>query len=179
MSYAVARRYSAAFYTSLEDEDRLQESRQALEGLGDLIKTSAELRTFTVNPLLTIKEKAGILRVVFEGRLPAAVDRFVQFINSKDRLAFLPAIIEAFEDLYLERHGQTKAQVETAIGLSRKDRDFLTVQLRNICGKDVITDFRLNPALLGGFRIWAQGRLFDASMQTQLADFTLNLNERF
>ncbi len=175
MSYAVARRYSAAFYSSLGDEDRLQEARQALAGLGDLIKTSEELRTFAVNPLLTIKEKAGILHAVFEDRLPAAVDHFVQFINSKDRLGFLPAIIEAFEDLYLEEHGQIKAQVETAIGLSPKDRNFLTAQLKNICGKDVITGFRLNPVLLGGFRIWAQGRLFDASLQTQLADFTLQL----
>jgi ATP synthase F1 delta subunit len=175
VSYAVARRYSAAFYASLGDEDRLQEARQALTSLGDLIKTSEELRAFAVNPLLTIKEKAGILHAVFGDRLPAAVDRFVQFINSKDRLGFLPAIIEAFEDLYLEEHGQAKAQVETAIGLSPKDRDFLTVQLKNICGKDVVTDFRLNPDLLGGFRIWVQGRLFDASLQTQLADFTLQL----
>ncbi len=175
MSYAVARRYSAAFYASLEDEDHLQEARQALAGLGDLIKTSAELRAFTVNPLLTIQERAGILRAVFEGRLPAAVSRFVQFINSKDRLAFLPAIMEAFEDLYLDEHGQVKAQVETAISLSQKDRHFLTAQLKNICGKDVIADFRLNPTLLGGFRIWVQGRLFDASLQTQLADFSLQM----
>lgn len=179
MSYAVARRYSDAFYASLGDEDRLQEARQALAGFGDLIKTSEELRTFAVNPLLTIKEKAGILRAVFKGRLPAAVDHFVQFINSKDRLGLLPAIIEAFEDRYLEEHGQAKAQVETAIDLSQKDRHFLTARLKDICGKDVITDFRLNPALLGGFRIWVQGRLFDASMQTQLTDFALNLNERF
>jgi len=178
VSYTIARRYSAAFYASLGDEDHLQEARQALTGLGDLIKTSAELRAFVVNPLFTVKEKAGILRAVFEGRLPAAVDHFVQFINSKDRLAFLPAMVEAFEDLYLEEHGQVKAQVETAIGLSQKDRHFLTVQLKNICGKDVMTDFRLNPALLGGFRIWAQGRLFDASLQTQLADFILHYQKR-
>lgn len=166
MSCVIARRYAAAFYTS--------EVRQALIGLGDLIKTSAELRVFMVNPLLTIKEKAGILRVVFKGRLPAAVDHFVQFINSKGRLAFLPAIIEAFEDLDLEERGQVKAQVETAFVLSQEDRHSFTVRLKNICGKNVMTDFRLNPALLGGFRIWVQGRLFDASIQSQLADFALH-----
>ncbi len=174
MSSVIARRYAAAFYTSLGDEKHLQEARQALAGLGDLIKTSAELRAFLENPLLASQEKAGILTAVFKGRLPTAVDRFVQFINRKDRLVFLPAIIEAFEELYLEKHNQIKTIVETPIVLDEGQRRSIAERLKGMYGKGVMTDFRLNPALLGGFRIWAQGRLFDASIQTQLADFILH-----
>ena len=171
MSTPIARRYAAAFYAFLGDEKNVLEAHAALLGLENLIKTSEDMKAFVDNPLLKPEEKAKVLHNVFAGRLPASVDRFVQFVNFKNRLGSLPIIIEAFEDLYLEKHDQIRATVETALGLNTQDQQSVIDKLKYISGKNVITDFRLNPALLGGFRIWAQGHLFDASIQTQLADF--------
>ena len=173
MSTPIARRYAAAFYAFLRDEKNILEARAALSGLGDLIKTSQDLKAFLDNPLLVSEEKGKLLRNVFAGRLPAPVERFLQFINFKDRLGSLPDIIDAFEDLYLDKHDQIRAVVETAVGLNTQDRQAVIDQLKSVSPAigGVIADFRLNPALLGGFRIWARGHLFDASIQTQLADF--------
>ncbi|HEX9057692.1 MAG TPA: ATP synthase F1 subunit delta [Ktedonobacterales bacterium] len=80
-----------------------------------------------------------------------------------------PRLAQEFERLYDEYRGQAKAQVITAMPLDGQEREQIANRLRELTGKRIILEERVDPAILGGVVARVGDTLIDGSVKRRLA----------
>jgi F-type H+-transporting ATPase subunit delta len=164
----IADRYAKMFYELALKEGRLETVHEAMTEIGGLIADLKEFRLFLRNPLLSFEEQGRILTAMFKGKIEDALFMFLLFIAYKRRLDVLKDIIESFDQLYLSGKGQLRALVKTALPLGDREKAFINQRLEDKFERQMITQWSLDPSLIGGFRIFVQGQIFDYSFKNQL-----------
>ena len=123
------------------------------------------------NPLLSYEERCTVLKALFEGKVPELAFRFLLFITHKNRLGILKNIIESFDRLYITSTGQLRACVTTALPIEEDDKAFINQRLHDKFHLNMLTQWKMDPSLIGGFRIFIQGQIYDYSFKNQLNRF--------
>lgn len=166
-----ANRYAQAFFDLAQEQNDLEAGHAALTHVRSLILELKDLRQFLINPLFSFEERRAILRSLFEGKIPDMAYKFLLFVTYKNRLNILENIIEAFDGLYLSQTHQLRADVKTAFPLKEEDKALINQHLQDKFHQHMVTRWDLDPSLLGGFRIYVQGQIYDYSFKSQLNHF--------
>jgi len=109
--------------------------------------------------------KALVVRVGGDSLL----GRFLGVLASNDRLDRLPAIRETYEKLEDAAAGRVRVRIRSAFPLTDQERTKLRDKFEAITGRRVLDLAEVDPALLGGATVEAEGRVYDGSVRTQLA----------
>ncbi len=173
-----ADRYAKALFELAKENNILAATQEAMANIQKLIAETKDFRQFLANPLLSVEECNTVLKALFEGKLPDLVVRFLLFITYKNRLDILKDITESFDSLYLASTNQMRAYVETALPINEEDKAFIDQHLKDKFHKEILTRWELDPSLIGGFRIFADGKLYDYSFQHQLESFLQEINNK-
>jgi len=166
-----AHRYAQALFDTAHQHNNLEAVQASLTDIAGLIHDVQELRQFLSNPLLSLEERGTALKALFEGKVPDEVYRFLLFITHKNRLNILQNIIESFDGLYLSSTHQLRALVQTACPLKEEDKTFINQHLEDKFHQRMVTQWHLEPSLLGGFCIYVGPRVYDYSFKSQLDHF--------
>jgi F-type H+-transporting ATPase subunit delta len=166
-----AERYAQALFELAQEQKNLEDIQGSLTSLKNLIERSEDFRLFLYNPLLSYEETCKILKAMFEGKVPELLSRFLVFITQKNRLGLLKEMIESFDGMYLSATQQMRAYVKTALPLKDEEKAFIAQKLHEKFHQKTMITWGLDPSLIGGFRIFAQGKLYDYSFKDQLDSF--------
>ena len=166
-----ADRYSKALFELAQEQNNLEAVQNTMTDIRKIIITSKDFRLFLSNPLLSYEERCTILKALFEGKVPELFLRFLIFITYKSRLGILKKIIESFDSMYLSNARQMRAYVKTALPINEQDKAFINQHLQDKFHQQMIIRWTMDPSLIGGFRIFAQGKLYDYSFKNQLSHF--------
>lgn len=123
---------------SLSPEDRLNAIESPLAALPD-----AKLAIKACHPLLTV-------------------------LRDNQRLTLLPLIAEQFRALVHQHQEQAQACVTSAFPLSEAELQALQAGLERKFGSALITEVKIDPALIGGVRVQVGDHVFDPSVRAQL-----------
>lgn len=167
----ISERYARALFALAQDAKGGDEVCAAMQDIGRIIRQLPEFREFLGNPLLSFEERSSVLTAVFKGKVPDLVMKFLLFVCFKNRLQLLPGMTEALEELYLKAHGRVRALVQTALGLDEEQKKQIVRQLKEKYTKEVATDWQVRQDMLGGIRIFIEGKLHDYSFTSQLEQF--------
>jgi F-type H+-transporting ATPase subunit delta len=94
--------------------------------------------------------------------------RFLLVTAEHGRLALLPQIVGAFEELLDQHAGRITADVAVPAALSPAQQAEIEQQLTALTGKQVRARFTVDPSLIGGFRAAIASTVYDASLRGQL-----------
>jgi len=166
-----ADRYARALFELAKEQDALEAVQGSLTEIRSLIYNLKDFRQLLSNPLLSHEERCGILKAVFEGKVPDLIYKFLLFITYKDRLSILKEIIESFDGLYLASTNQLRAFVTTALPIENAEKLFINQRLRDKLHHSILTKWSIDTSLIGGFRIFAHGKIYDYSFKNQLDHF--------
>ena len=166
-----AQRYAQALFDTACEQNNLESVQAAMTSIGNLMLSVEDFRKFLYNPSFSFEEHSSILKALFEGRIPDIVYKFLLFVTHKNRLKILKDIIDAFDGLYMSSTKQLRALIETALPVNEADKTFISGHLQDKLHLRMVTQWELKPSLLGGFRIYAQGRIYDYSFKSQLNHF--------
>ncbi len=169
----LARRYAQALYEIFPEEEQLAAAAGSLQGLPELWEA-------LISPVVRSAEKEAVL-----GRLPFPVLadkpqllRFFQMLARRGRLALLPEIVKQFHDLSLQGQNAAEATVTWARQPQAGELEMLQKWLCNKFQKDrVHLNLRLDPELLGGFKLEIEGVTYDQSIRGRLAGLARYLEE--
>jgi F-type H+-transporting ATPase subunit delta len=164
-------RYSKALFELAQEQNNLEALQETMSDIKRLIINLSDFRQFLSNPLLSYEERCAILKALFEGKIPELGFRFLLFITYKNRLDILKDIIESFDIMYLSSTHQMRVCVKTALPVKEEDKVFICQCLQDKFHQQMITQWILDPSLIGGFRIFAQGNIYDYSFKSQLNHF--------
>lgn len=141
----------------------------------DIWNNSEELRSAMLSSTVTDEEKERIADRAFS---PAGA-ACIKMLLHKGALNELPAVVREYEKLKLKQQGAVVCQLYCA----QKPSEELTAQFREVIRKklgcnEVVLDIRIDPSLIGGYVLNADGKTYDKSVKNALKGLQKNLAKR-
>jgi F-type H+-transporting ATPase subunit delta len=163
-----ADRYAKALYELAKENNSLEAVESTMSEIRNLIVQGQDFRQFLSNPLLSYEERCAVLKAIFEGKVSELTLKFLLFITYKGRLDILKDIIQSFDNLYLISTNQVRAYVTTATVLDKEERVLINQHLCEKFQHNMLTRWKEDASIIGGFRIFIQGKIYDYSFKSQL-----------
>ena len=128
-----------------------------------------QLRMALAHPALGAEQKRRVMLAIAEAaKLTPLMKRLIELLSTRDRLALLSDVSEAYADLANAAHGVVAAEVASAVPLGDEQKKALAAALKG-SGVSVELRTRVEPLLVGGLVVRAFGRTYDGSVREQLA----------
>ena len=165
----IVRIYSSALYDAVEGVADTDKVMKDVEVLRLICKQDKDLVKRMANPLISDEDRNNIWQqAAKKAGFTKETLRFLEIVSTNNRIGDLADILEDFIHLYHSGHNIAEVTVETVKELSaaqdKKLRGVLTDKLK----KDVVVEYVINPALLGGLRIQSGSKMFDGSLSYKL-----------
>ncbi|MFO0705403.1 MAG: ATP synthase F1 subunit delta [Nitrospira sp.] len=165
---AVARRYAQALFELL-DQSTIEATRGTLNGLGQAIKDSDQLRHVVASPAFGVEEKIAVLTALGDKLgCPPAGKAFLGQLVKKNRVGFLPEIADAFGKLVDQSKGTQPVTVSSAAVLPPVEQDRIKTRLRETLKREVDVTFQTDPAHLAGLQIHIGSTVVDSTVRGRL-----------
>jgi F-type H+-transporting ATPase subunit delta len=167
---AFVARYAQAFADVVTDAklDTAAIDRQ----LGDFLATwesSAELRTFFVNPAIPAVQKVEILdKLNTKLGMQKELRNLVAVLIQNNRIGHVAEVAAAYRSILREQMGIRPAEIVTARELSAGERNALVAEVGKLAGAKVDASFKLDKNILGGAVVRIGSTVYDGSVRGRL-----------
>jgi len=172
MSLAVASSYARALVDILMGESPGLTPDLALAQLRvfqSMQQDSVELRNVLNSPAVgAARKKAVVERFARMVSLSGLIKVFLFVLIDHRRIAMLPMVVSLIEARLDERMGIVRAQITSARPLDAEQQAMVQAALAKMTGKQVLGQFAVDEALLGGVSARVGSRVYDGSVRGQL-----------
>jgi len=172
---AVSRRYAKALFALAKEAAAVEPTAAELERVSTLAAEPS------VNAVLSSPLMSPAHRLAFAKTLASEVaaspllTHFICLLADHQRLAELPAIHRYFQDLLDQHLGRVRVTIRSPGLLSPQQQNDLVAAFAQVTGKQVMPTVAIDPELLGGVVVEAEGKVYDGSVRTQLANLAKEL----
>ncbi|QZO01517.1 F0F1 ATP synthase subunit delta [Chenggangzhangella methanolivorans] len=174
----MAGRYASALFDLAKEQSALDAVSKDLDVVTAALAESEDLRRLIKSPVFSAEEQARAMGAVLDKLgVSGLTANFVKLVASNRRLFALESMIRGFRALAAADRGATTAEVTVAEELSSQRRDELASALKEITGKTVDFDVKVDPKILGGLIVRLGSRMVDASLKTKLNSIKLAMKE--
>jgi F-type H+-transporting ATPase subunit delta len=143
--------------------------RDELRAFAQTLDSHPQLRQALAHPTLAAEQKRRVVLALAEAAsLTPLAKRLLELLSSRDRLALLPDVVEAYAELANAAQGVVAAEAISATPLAAEHKHALEAALKGAAAS-VELRTRVEPAILGGLVVRAFGRTYDGSVREQLA----------
>lgn len=150
--------------------------REELGAVCTLLRQTPEYITLMDTPAVPTAQKRELLRRAF-GDCDKYLQNFLCILAENRAMYALFDCCAAFDAAFDEAHEILRATVESAVPLTREQTQALTRRLHEMTGKTVVTENRVNEALLGGVRLRYGGVQLDDTLRGRLERLRERLEE--
>ena len=163
----IARNYAEALFQLGEQSGHTALYADLLDAVAHAVGSTPRIEAVLMSPRITKAEKSRILAKA----LPDAPRDFVLFLQSvvkrgRQRLfGDMASQYLALVDIKLDR---VRAKVTVARAVDEKLREKIAQDLTKAIGKQVLPDFEVEPAILGGVIVRVGDRVYDGSVRRRL-----------
>lgn len=165
----VANKYAKALFDVAIDKDRLDLMYDELSEVSEATKNYGEdLRAIDSNPNQPASERRKFVGIVF-GDANYYLKNMLMILANNRHLVLINSIFKEFKSLYNEYHNEDSAIVESVYQLSDEELDCikdLILKQTNLSQVHITT--KINPELIGGFRVKVGTTVLDGSVKKDL-----------
>jgi F-type H+-transporting ATPase subunit delta len=166
---SVARRYAKAIFAIGEEMGLFELLGRQLSELADLWRESPELRQTLENPVFKLSQKRAVLQGLLPRIAPARqVQSLALLLLERGRIAQIPAIARAYEEMCDEKLARVRARVCSAQPLDLASEAEIRKALERRTGKKVIMTTEVDQELIGGVVAYVAGVVLDGSVAARL-----------
>jgi F-type H+-transporting ATPase subunit delta len=165
----MAARYATALFDLANETNAVDAVKADLEGFDALIADNPDLNRMVRSPVFTADEQLGALTAVLDkAGIGGLAAKFLKLVTSNRRLFAARDMIRAFRELVAKHRGEATAEVTVAEELKPEHVEALRAALKQVSGKDVDLDIKIDPAIIGGLVVKLGSRMVDTSLRTKL-----------
>ncbi|MCC8014650.1 MAG: ATP synthase F1 subunit delta [Eubacterium sp.] len=164
----LASRYSEALFSLAEEKNAVDLYYDQITVVNDCLCKDGEVKEFIRNPKISSEDKFKLFERIFEGKLEPELLGFLSVIFNKNREKDLGLICEAFIERVLDYKGIVNAYVESAVELKPSQLEEIKAKLSANLNKQIIVKTEVNPELIGGVKITADGHIIDGTVKKSL-----------
>jgi F-type H+-transporting ATPase subunit delta len=167
---SIARRYAKAIFEIGVEMGTFEIFGRELNALAALWKDSAEIRQTLENPVFKLSQKRAVLQGMMPRLAPARqVQSLALLLLERGRIAALPAVARAYEEMCDEKLGRVRAQVKSAKPLDIASEAEIRKALERRTGKKVLMTTVVAPELIAGVVAHVAGMELDGSVAARLS----------
>lgn len=171
-------RYAKSLIDLSTEQNALDEIRNDMVLIEQVISQNSELAAVLQNPVITLDRKAAILENIFGTKVNAMTRTYLKLIVSKGRAAILYDTTKAFIRQYNSLKGIITAEVTSAVALSKESRaEIIAVVKKETGANTVLINEKVEERLIGGFILKVGDRQFDASIMGSLNKLKKELSQ--
>ncbi len=175
---AAARRYAKALLSLAQEVGQEEAIGTELKHIATVLAEPDLARTLAL-PTLPPKTRGEIVESLIRAAAPhPLVANFLRVLAVNDRLNVLADIESSYQRLLEKLLGRVRATVKSAFELSEDEVQSIVDAFSHKTGRTVIPILELEPELLGGVTVEIEGRVYDASLRTQLQRLGQSLAQR-
>jgi ATP synthase F1 delta subunit len=160
--------YGTALYEAAADLGKVDEISEAVGVMSGLFESEPDFFMLLRTPSLPQSERKELARTAFEGRVPQELVNFLCVLIGKRRIGQFAGIARSFEKAKGVREGVSKGTIESAVALDGGQLERFESETGRLLGKTVRLEPKIEPSLIGGVRIYVDGKLIDASIRRRL-----------
>jgi F-type H+-transporting ATPase subunit delta len=175
--HPLARRYAKALFQLADDHNSLEQIAGEVRDWEGVLEQQKELQTVLISPEIGKKEKVAVLHDLLEHRVSTLFYNFILLLVRKGRQSYLPQIAAEFSRLYDQKQSRVRVQLTCAVALSEQQNKEIYDHLRQLFKAELIVEQEVDPAILGGLIVRAEGKIIDASLRHQLEQLRQNLKQ--
>ena len=166
MTGQVGKVYADAVFDLCLEEDTLEPVYKDLNACAAVFRKEPGLAQLLEVPTIPREEKRALVERLFAGN--QTVVSLVCMLTQRQRIPYVQAVADAFNDLYREHKGIARMTVTTCVPLRDTQRQQLIAALQKKYGKQVELTERIDPAILGGVIVQYGDTLLDNSVRSRL-----------
>ena len=165
----VSGRYATALFELARDEKSIDAVKADLDKFDAMLSESADLKRLVRSPVFAADTQLKALSAVLDkAGISGVAANFLKVLTNNRRLFAVTDVIRAFGALVARFKGEASAEVTVAEPLSDKNLDALKVALKQVSGKDVTLNVKVDPSIIGGLVVKLGSRMVDSSLRTKL-----------
>jgi F-type H+-transporting ATPase subunit delta len=165
----MAGRYATALFELALEQNAVDQVAGDLRRFLALIDASEDLGRLVRSPVFSSDEQARAVAAVLERTgIGGITANFIRLVAKKRRLFAVRTMARDFFKLVARHRGEVAAQVTVAEPLSDARLNELKEALRQVTGKQVELDVKVDPAIIGGLVVKVGSRMLDTSLRTKL-----------
>src|SRR5208337_2776172 len=164
MPMAVANRYASALADVVGPGGDYRKVLQELQDFAAAYRESLELRQVFESPAATSAQKVKVLEAI-EARLAGSPLTliFLRVLLVNYRMPLIEEVVQAFHSIANDRMGVVQVIILSASDLSEAERESVASRFRELTGKQVELEFRVDSELLGGILAQIGTTVYDGS----------------
>lgn len=163
----IARPYAQAVFDLAQESKSLKDWSDSLQYAAAVVSDS-QMATLISNPKVAPEKIVELMLSVCEGKLTADATNLVKVLADNGRLAVLPQIVEAFEELKAEAEKTVNAVLTSAVEVDKAVQDKIVAALKKRLGCEVSLECKVDESVVGGAIIRAGDMVIDGSVAGQL-----------
>jgi F-type H+-transporting ATPase subunit delta len=151
------------------DEKSIDAVKADLDKFDAMLSESADLKRLVRSPVFAADTQLRALSAVLDkAGITGVAANFLKVLTNNRRLFAVTDVIRAFGALVARFKGEASAEVTVAEPLSDKNLDALKAALKQVSGKDVTLNVKVDPSIIGGLVVKLGSRMVDSSLRTKL-----------
>ncbi|MCJ1655911.1 F0F1 ATP synthase subunit delta [Staphylococcus sp. NRL 16/872] len=165
----VAKKYAKALFDVSIDKDRLDLMYEELKVVNDATQQyQQELKAIDSNPSKPASERRKFVGIVF-GEANYYLKNMLMILANNRHLALINSIFKEFTSFYNAHYNQDTAIVESVYQLTEEELDRIrNVIINQTKLSNVHINTKINPDLIGGFRVKVGTTVLDGSVKNDL-----------
>jgi F-type H+-transporting ATPase subunit delta len=167
---AVANRYARALADVLAASGDYRKVLEELQDFERAYRESPELKEVFASPAVALPQKMKVLEAIGQrlGESPVTLN-FLRVLLANYRMPLLEEAVQAYRKIANDRLGVVQVTISSASDLSEAERESVAERFRELTGKQVELEFRIDGELLGGILAQIGSTVYDGSVRGNLA----------
>lgn len=160
--------YSEALF-SLAAEGGLEKQILAdLDCIGQVFSENPEYKEYVSFVSIPKDERVKSIEDTFNGKIEKYTLYSLCLLCERNRIKELDDFIKHYKELYEASKQISTAIITSAAPLTEGEKDAIKAKLKKLCGHEVTLECDIDGSILGGFIAQVDGKIFDASLKSQL-----------
>lgn len=167
----LAARYAKALLDIALEQGKLNALYEDMQGLYQMCQSSSELVAMMKSPIVHGDTKAKALSALIENKVDGVTMSFIRLIINKGREFYLPEIAFSFIGMYKQHNKINEVTLTTSEPLDDAMKAALEARIaQQFQGMTIELTTKVDSALIGGFVLESNHKVFDASILRDLKD---------
>ncbi|MCG8436400.1 MAG: F0F1 ATP synthase subunit delta [Gammaproteobacteria bacterium] len=169
-----ARPYAKAVFELAKAEGAYAAWSKQLNILTEIVQQET-VHQLLNHPRVTTAETTDVVIAIAGKAINDGGKNLVRLLSENRRLAVLPEIAIAFQELRNEAEKTVDVELRAAVDVSKAQKEKITAALKKRLGREIVLHCVLDESLIGGATIRAGDLIIDSSVRGKLERLASNL----
>ena len=162
------RRYAQAIFEIAKEKDSLESWMQELTLLSETSQNT-EFVSLVNSPTVASNQKKDFVDKIFSDSISVLGKNLILLLGSNSNFEMVPEITDLFQKMVDADKGVEKAEIISAVKLTKDDEKKIMAMIKLMVNKDVQLINTVDPKILGGFIATVGDKIIDGSTKSKLS----------